>query len=397
MRKKISSIALFFIIAVICSTLTGCLEEQHLTPSETREHNSEISKAIPCILPDWKDGDYHDYEATTALLYAFTDKYPELVLLTSIGKSVQGKDIWCIRVTNEHNHDTKSSCVIDGCIHGCEWEAGEACLYLAEYLLLNYGRNTTISSLLNTSEIYIIPLVNPDGRNSDSRFNDNGIDLNRNFDVDFGRLRGHSIRLGKLFGRIKIPYIELGRVLRRFNIDLPFWGTFSNCGRYPFSEPESQAVKHLIERIGFNDISFYLNCHTAAHGLCQPWMVFKPPFEMTEQETDLFDHVLNWVEENSEYEALSALTYKGKKVYLSGSAQDWVYKECRVPSFSFEILSEDYEMYMGQGTHDNLVHWMQTTLPVFMYMLLNMDYLRQWKPPAIQPSLPAGIPPDPLK
>ncbi|GAG87506.1 unnamed protein product, partial [marine sediment metagenome] len=95
----------------------------------------------------------------------------------SIGESVLGRDIWCIRITNEKNNQAKLSCLIDGCIHGSEWEAGEACLYLAEYLLINFDKNETITNILNSSEIYIVPLVNPDGRQIDYRFNDNGIDL----------------------------------------------------------------------------------------------------------------------------------------------------------------------------------------------------------------------------
>jgi hypothetical protein len=39
---------------------------------------------------------------------------------------------------------------------------------------------------------------------------------------------------------------------------------------------------------------------------------------------------------------------------------------------------------------------METTLPVFMYLLVNTDNLHQWKTPDIQPLLPEGVPPEPL-
>jgi hypothetical protein len=389
-------IAIFLNVFFISGLFSGCFEENKA------ELINEIEMKLdqPSILPDWRDGGYHDYLGTMDLLNEFQLNYPNLVHVFSIGKSVLEKDILCIRITNENNHEDKRSCLIDGCIHGCEWEAGEACLYLTEYLLINFDVNETVTHILNSTEIYIIPLVNPDGRQENVRWNDNGIDLNRNFDVDFGRLRGHSIRLGKVFGFIKIPYIKVGKVyekvLNLFNRELPFWGDLSNCGRYPFSEPESQAIKNLMEQIGSNDFSFYINCHTAAHSVWIPWGVFKIPFEMTEQEINIFNYILNWVEKNTEYERASDLNYRGKPVYISGMAQDWFFKEFHVPSFSFEILSEDYEMWMGKGKHDHLVHWMKTTLPFFMYLLINIENIHNWETPDIQPFLPDGVPPEPI-
>ena len=332
------------------------------------------------------------------MLNGFNEKYPDLVNVFSIGISVLRKDIWCIRLTNEKNNTIKSSCLIDGCFHGNEWEGGEACLYLAEYLLMNFDTNKTITHILNSSVAYIIPLVNPDGRQENVRWNENGVDLNRNFDISFGRLlptRGGVLRLGKLFGFIKIPYIILGKYV------------FENCGRHPFSEPETQAIRDFMRDLENNDFSFYLDCHTAEHCLFIPGPVFKPPFEMTEQETNLFNYVLNWVEKNTEYAPSSAEVRNGKIIYDSGMTNDWCFKEFRIPTFCFEILNENYFPdkgginfligYLGGGKHDHLVHWMETTVPVFMYLLMNIDNLRQWRTPDIQPPLPEGVPPEPLK
>ena len=79
----------------------------------------------PSILPDWEDGDYHDYYGTIQMLNDLNDKFPDLTNVFSIGKSVLGRDIWCIKVTNENSDEIKSSCLIDGRIRGSEWEAGD--------------------------------------------------------------------------------------------------------------------------------------------------------------------------------------------------------------------------------------------------------------------------------
>ena len=388
--------SLQLLIVILCGILlivifTGCVREEQTSEASRETALPEIKSDQQSILPNWTDGTYHDYYDTRKMLKGFNQQYPNLVKVFSIGKSVLGKDIWCIKITNENYYGLKSSCLIDGCIHGCEWEGGEVCLYLTEYLLINFNANETITHILNTSEIYIIPLVNPDGREVDNRFNANGVDLNRNFDIDFGRIRGGSLRVGTLFGKKVFEYREFPRLHKWF----PSFPRFLlNCGRRPFSEPETQALKDLLYEIEGKHFSFYINCHTAVHNIATPWSAFKPPFEITNEENKIFTKVREWVAENTEYED-AGLSYQGEGYAASGTATDWCFKEFNVPTFAFEILSQDYEPSAGGGKHDSLVHWMKTTIPVYMYLLVNIDNLRQWKTPNIQPPLPEGVPPEP--
>ena len=381
-HKKMITFVFFFILLI--GTFTGCVEEEQ-KPEKKDIFTPEVELDQTSILPDWNDGEYHEYYETTGLLNEFQIKYPDLVNLFSIGKSVLGKDIWCIRITNEKNKQTKFSCLIDGCIHGEEWEAGEACLYLAEYLLLNFKKNETITDILNTSEVYIVPIVNPEGRQRSEHENDNSVDLNRNFDIFFGKLRGRSIRLGKIFGRIKIPIIKIP-------FTDPYVGWFRNCGRHAFSEPEAQALRDLMKSLNNNDFSFYVNCHTATHEIVAPWDTFKPPFPMKQHHEQVLKCVGNWVEKNTEYDYSM-----NSALHIGGEAMDWVYKEFQIPSFIFEMLSLDYDALYAENKHDHLVHWMKTTLPFFMYLLVNIENLNQWRTPDIQPLLPEGVPPEPLK
>jgi carboxypeptidase T len=373
--KKISCILLI----VFTLQISGCVEseEQFRRPDIDLHFSYWVDQ--PSILPNWTDDNYHDYYETTSTIFDYQTKFPQLVDIFTIGTSVAGKNIWCMKITNEVTTNQKYSCLIDGCIHGSEWEAGEACLYLAEYLLINFGWNHTVTQILNTTDIYIVPNVNPDGRQKDYRFNDHGIDLNRNFDVHFGRLRGHSIPLGMLFGRIKIP-----------RIDVPYFGFLTNSGRRPFSEPETRALRDLMFDLETERFSFYITCHTATHQVLPPWSTFKPIFQKTDQEKSVFNQVMEWIVENTEYED-SPLGYKA-----SGTSLDWCFKEFRIPCFTFELLSLDYEPRSGGGRHDHLVHWMKTGLPVFLYLLVNIKDLKDWDNPSTNPPLPEGVPPKPI-
>ncbi len=394
-NKIIIILTVIFVIFIMLAVKFYSLEttEKQLDESDkTLVKDQEVNTSL--VLPDWKDGEYHDYQGTTQMLNNFNSKYPQLVDVFSIGKSVLGRDIWYIRITNEKNNSNKYSCLIDGCIHGCEWEAGEACLYLCEFLLINYHSNDTISKILNTTEVYIIPLLNPDGREKDERWNDNGIDLNRNFDAHFGRVIGGSIPLGKIFGVIKKSYIERPKIIEKLGLDKfiknKYW---TNSGRYPFSEIETKALSDFMKTLR-PSLSFYVDCHTALHIISTIVDInYKPEFFPTNNEVQVLSQTLDWFNKNTEYGVVypNQISFPG-----AGFAHHWVFKEFRIPSYCFEILSTDYEPMWGGGKHDNLVHWMKTTLPVFMYLLVNVENLHNWETPDIEPPLPEGIPPTPL-
>ena len=225
---------------------------------------------------------------------------------------------------------------------------------------------------------------NSSGRIADERETDNGVDPNRNFDIFFGKLfRGHSFRLGKILNRIKIPKIKIPP-------DDPIkW--FYNCGKYPFSEPETRALSTFIEELADEDLSFYVNTHTPAHFVITPWLSYKPPFDLKTKEEKIFRQVIEWVNTNTEYSGVFGQELQAK---TGGNVMDWCFKEFRIPSFTYELLTMDYYNFKGKWKHDQLVHWMKSSLPFFMYLLVNIENLNNWESLDIQPCLPAGIPPE---
>jgi len=109
---------------------------------------------------------YYDHAGLTAILVRLNRAFPELTKLYSIGKSTQGRELWCLEVTarNVGNPDRKPGMYIDGNIHGNEVQAGETVTYTAWYLCHQYGRLEKVTELLNERVFYLVPSINPDGR-----------------------------------------------------------------------------------------------------------------------------------------------------------------------------------------------------------------------------------------
>jgi len=116
-----------------------------------------------------------------------------------LGSSVDGR---AIRAVETGDLDATQRALVVGCIHGNE-PAGIAVANVLE-------RVAPTSEL----DLWIVPVLNPDGVAARTRGNARGVDLNRNFPWGWRRLRG-------------VFY----------------------SGPKPLSEPESRAASHLIARI----------------------------------------------------------------------------------------------------------------------------------------------------
>jgi len=94
--------------------------------------------------------------------------FPDLARTYVIGHSVSGREIRVIEVTNRKvgQADRKPGMYIDGNIHGNEIQGGEVVLYTAWYLLENYQNVPAIKELVDRVVFYLIPTINPDGRDA---------------------------------------------------------------------------------------------------------------------------------------------------------------------------------------------------------------------------------------
>jgi murein tripeptide amidase MpaA len=108
---------------------------------------------------------YYPYEALTARLQGLVEEHPHLLSIASIGKSYEGRDVWCLTATNfaTGSADEKPAFWCDANIHATEVSPSSAMLYLLHKLVTEYGTNEEVTRVLDTRAFYIVPRVNPDG------------------------------------------------------------------------------------------------------------------------------------------------------------------------------------------------------------------------------------------
>ncbi len=187
-------------------------------------------------------------------------RYPHLIgKRDSIGCSLEGRTLWGVRISGAPVAGNDIPCALFTALHHAREPQGMMVLvYFIWYLLEHYGVNEDITALLNSREVYVVPVVNPDGyamnaaafpsggglwrknrrANADGSF---GVDLNRNYGFQWG-------------------YDDIG--------SSPVPSDNSYRGAVPFSEPETQAIRDLcaVKKPGCT-----LNYHGFGNVLIHPW------------------------------------------------------------------------------------------------------------------------------
>jgi hypothetical protein len=132
---------------------------------------------------------YPTYPQYDSIMRSFAENYPSLCHLDTIGRSINGKLVLALKISDNHAADeAEPEAFYSSSMHGDEIGGFILMLRLADMLLKNYGDNPRIKELVDNLEIWINPLANPDGTYntgntilSPVRYNSHGVDLNRNF------------------------------------------------------------------------------------------------------------------------------------------------------------------------------------------------------------------------
>lgn len=206
-------------------------------------------------------GLYHTLDEGVAWLDELATLYPEVVSPKwSLGWSHEGRNIWCVRVSDNPTIDEpeEPQILFDGAIHAREVMAAEMVLMLTAYLAEQYAAgDPEIVALVNENAIFMAPYTNPDGWLYNELTNPNGggmwrknrrvngdgshgVDCNRNYPYEWGCANGSS----------GTPSSETYR------------------GPSPGSEPETQA---LMQFINGRDIVVRQSYHTYSDLTLYPW------------------------------------------------------------------------------------------------------------------------------
>ena len=139
---------------------------------------------------------YHHYDDLTLLLQNIVNKYPSLTKLHKVGTSVENRTLWAIQITDNINVTEPGEPMFKyvGNMHGNEAVSREVLIYLIQYLLDEYGKNDRVTQIVNSTNIFIMPSMDPDGfehsevgdcTSIKGRLNQHHVDLNRNFPDQF--------------------------------------------------------------------------------------------------------------------------------------------------------------------------------------------------------------------
>ena len=146
---------------------------------------------------------YFTYWEMSDTLDRLVANFPNLCQKFSAGTSFQGRALWGLKISDDPSQpEGEPACFFNGATHAREPLGTHCCIAFAARILSQYGVDSVATWLINNREIYIVPVMNPDGYvyNSDSGGSSSnwrknrrgpvppniGIDLNRNYGYKWG-------------------------------------------------------------------------------------------------------------------------------------------------------------------------------------------------------------------
>ncbi len=108
---------------------------------------------------------FHSYEEVETELRDLATRFPEVAQLISLGPTYEGRELWALKVSRNVavGDPQKPDVLFTGCHHAREWISVEPPLYFAHRLVEDAATDAGVDALLERAEIWLVPIVNPDG------------------------------------------------------------------------------------------------------------------------------------------------------------------------------------------------------------------------------------------
>jgi len=230
---------------------------------------------------------YPSYIQITRKLKLLQRKYPKIISLFSIGKSTKLKNLWVIKISdNVQIDEIEPEFKYIANMHGNEIVGRELMVKLIEDLAAQYSKgNKEIVDLINNTEIFILPSMNPDGAENKRRGNENWADLNRDF---------------------------------------PDFSTSDNKNTIEGREPETKAVMNFQASRNF---SLSANFHGGAEVVSYPWDTIEGHFTLYNLITNIslkYASKVPGMYNSTEF--ANGITNGYDWYELNGGMQDWSYE-----------------------------------------------------------------------
>ena len=273
------------------------------------------------------DSAYHNYNETVAEITNVASSFAPIVQRRTLGVSHGGRTVYALKVSdNVATDEAEPEVMFTANQHAREHLTVEMALYLLGELTSKYATDSRIRSLVDSREIWIVPMVNPDGvehdiatgayrmwrknRQPNAGSTAVGTDLNRNWGYRWGCCGGSS-------------------------------GTFSSetyRGAGAFSAPETRLVRDLVNsRVvgGVQQIKASIDFHTYSELVLWPYgyTYTDVPADMTADDHAVFSSL------GRNMAAANGFTpQQGSDLYITdGTIDDWLYGVHRIFAYTFEL------------------------------------------------------------
>jgi len=298
------------------------------------------------------NGDYHSYLELEQDLYLLESSYPNLAKVEILGTSHEARHIYAVKISDRVlQQENEPQVIFLGCHHAREWISVEVPYLTAKHLLDNYESDPQIKSLVDQSEIWFVPLVNPDGlvysiyhyrywrkNRRDNGDGSYGVDPNRNYGYKWG-------------------YDNTG--------SSPNPSSNVYRGPSPFSEPETRAVRDFMLEKNFNVLVTY---HNYSQVIIYPWGYTDEPCFLDETMHDMAEQM------SDKMEKVNGTVYEygraGDSLYLTnGDTTDWSLGVFGIPSFTIELPPVDVLSGGFYNKESDIMPVFQENLPAALYLI----------------------------